>query len=115
MGEERILWDKIDPAFLHMHMEIPCRDFAINIDSMSEAPHWLQGERLLVGGEGQGGFWNLLSESMEMRTLIIDLGEILRLHAGAVMIHFSFAIEAASSYHFDYPIYFLLKRRKCLQ
>lgn len=39
VGEERMLWEKIDLAFLHMHMEMPCRDFTINIDSMSEAPH----------------------------------------------------------------------------
>lgn len=34
-----MLWEKIDLAFLYMHMEMPCRDFTINIDSMSEAPH----------------------------------------------------------------------------
>lgn len=32
-----MLWDEVDLAFLHMHMEIPRRDFTMSIDSMSEA------------------------------------------------------------------------------
>ena len=38
-GAERMLWDKIDLAFLHMHMEMSGRGFTINIDSVSEAQH----------------------------------------------------------------------------
>lgn len=99
-----MLWDKIDLAFLHMHMEIPCRDLTINIDSMSEAQHWLQWKRL------RWETWNFHLECMKVQALIIDLcGDIEGMCWGYVLrpvvIHFSFAIEAGFAFYSDYALY----------
>lgn len=75
-----MLWDKIDLAFLHMHMEMSGRGFTINIDSMSEAQHWLRWKSL-AGGRGESGgkqgrgtSWSFHLGCVEVQARIIDFG-----------------------------------------
>lgn len=76
-----MLWDKIDLAFLHMHMEMSGRGFTINIDSVSEAQHWLRWKSL-AGGRGESGgkqgrgtSWSFhLGCVEEVQARIIDFG-----------------------------------------
>lgn len=97
-----MLSDKTDLAFLHVHMEVPGRDFTINIDSMSEVQYWLQWKRLL-GGRDLLKFSFGLYESASPNYWLTwrYWGYVLR----PVIIHFSFAVGVMFSCHFDYALY----------
>ena len=63
---------KLTLLFLRMHMEMPGKGFAINIDSMSEAQHWLHWKSL--AGVCVGISWSFHLERVKVQAHIIDFG-----------------------------------------
>ena len=85
---------KLTLLFLRMHMEMPGKGFAINIDSMSEAQHWLQWKSLAEVGGGdllKLSFGTCKSASPHYWLRWGYWGYLL----GPVITYFSFAMKAA--------------------